>query len=247
MERALPQENLKPYGNQGDKTTQVEQMFNHIAPTYDRLNHILSFGIDRRWRKAVVHALASYAPQTVLDMAAGTGDFSILIAQKLRPAKVIAADISEQMLRVARQKAKKNGTEQTISFTIENCERLSFADNTFDAVTMAYGMRNFAHLEPCLQEILRVLKPGAPFLTIEFSRPVTFPMKQLFPLYAKTVMPLVGRIISNDPKAYSYLPATIAAFPQPETVKKLMLRTGFASVTFQRQTGGLSTLYLAQK
>lgn len=247
MQSVFPQESLKPYGNKGDKTAQVEQMFNHIAPTYDRLNHILSFGIDRRWRKTAVRALVSYAPQNVLDIAAGTGDFSIMIAQMLRPAKVIAADISEQMLRIARQKAKKTGTDQSISFVLENCERLSFADNRFDAVTMAYGMRNFARLEPCLREILRVLKPGAPFLAVEFSRPVAFPMKQLFPIYAKTVMPLVGRIISNDLKAYSYLPATIAAFPQPENVRELMLRTGFARVSFRRFTGGLSTMYLALK
>ena len=247
MQRVLPQESLKPYSNQGDKTAQVEQMFDHIAPTYDCLNHILSFGFDRYWRRAAVRTLKAYKLENILDMAAGSGDFSILVAQRLRPAKVVAADISEQMLCIARQKAKQRGLDKIICPMRENCECLSFPDNSFDAVTMAYGMRNFARLEMCLSEILRVLKPQAPFLTIEFSSPVSFPMKQLFPLYARTVMPLVGRLISADAKAYSYLPATIAAFPQAETMREIMLRTGFSNVQFKRFTGGLSTMYLAKK
>lgn len=229
------------------KREQVETMFNRIAPTYDRLNHLLSLGIDRRWRRKAIDALKPFAPQTILDIATGTGDFAILSARSLDPDRIIGVDISEGMMEVGRQKVQEAGLENVIFFMKDDCTDLSFDDDTFDAVTVAYGARNFENLEAGLREMCRVLKPGGHLMLVELTTPPRFPMKQLFAFYAHTVMPLIGRLISHDDSAYTYLPHSMAAFPQAERLVPLLRHCGFNKVEFKRFTFGLSTMYLATK
>ena len=242
------QEPITPYSKAaGPKREQVETMFNRIAPTYDRLNHSLSLGIDRRWRRKAIGALKPFAPQTIRDIATGTGDFAILAAQRLDPDRIIGVDISEGMMEVGRKKVKEAGLDNVIFFSKDDSTNLSFSDGTFDAVTVAYGARNFDDLEAGLKEMCRVLVPGGHLMLVELTTPPHFPMKQLFHIYSHTVMPFIGRHISHDDSAYTYLPQTMAAFPQAEELKPLMLHCGFRDVQFQRFTFGLSTMYLATK
>ena len=241
------QETIKPYGHEGEKTKQVEAMFDNIAPTYDQLNHRLSWNIDRGWRKKAIKALAPYQPQTMLDVATGTGDFAILAAQMLHPQKLIGADISEGMMAVGRQKIERLGLADVISFEREDCLALSYADESFDAVTAAFGIRNFQNLEQGLSEMCRVLRKGGHLSIAELTTPVAFPMKQLFRVYSHTVLPLYGRLISHDQSAYSYLTATIEAFPQGELMVDILQKAGFSKASFRRLTFGICTLYFAQK
>lgn len=241
------QETIKPYSEDGAKGEQVERMFDQIAQSYDFLNHTLSLGIDRSWRKAAIDSLKPYAPQRILDVATGTGDFALMAAERLQPQSLVGADLSEGMLNVGREKVERAGKSGIITMQKEDCMALSFADNTFDAVTVAYGVRNFEDLDRGLREMLRVLKPGGRLVIIELTSPVHFPMKQLFWLYAHVWMPLVGKLISRDSRAYSYLPATMEAFPQGEVMQGIIEKAGFQSVKFRRFTFGLSTLYTAEK
>ncbi|MDE5784698.1 MAG: bifunctional demethylmenaquinone methyltransferase/2-methoxy-6-polyprenyl-1,4-benzoquinol methylase UbiE [Prevotella sp.] len=240
------QEEINPY-HDGEKAEQVEQMFDNIAPSYDKLNHRLSWNIDRGWRKKAIGLLAPYRPQTMLDIATGTGDFAILSAQMLKPKKLIGADISEGMMEIGRQKVKRLGLQDIISFAKEDCLHLSYADDTFDAVTTAFGIRNFADLDKGLQEMCRVLKPGGHLSIVELTTPVSFPMKQLFHIYSHTVLPTYGRLISKDTDAYSYLTKTIEAFPQGERMKDILKQAGFKDAGFRRLTFGICTMYYATK
>ena len=240
------QETIKPY-NSGDKAAQVEQMFDNIAPTYDTLNHRLSWDIDKGWRKKAIKALSPYKPQTMLDIATGTGDFAIMAAQMLAPQKLIGADISEGMMDIGRQKTKQLGLDNIISFAKEDCLNLSYGDDTFDAVTAAFGIRNFADLDKGLSEMCRVLKPGGHLSIVELTTPPRFPMKQLLHLYSHTILPVYGRLISKDDSAYRYLTKTIEAFPQGEQMMKILKKAGFKDATFKRLTFGISTLYTATK
>ena len=240
------QETITPYSN-GNKATQVEQMFDNIAPTYDTLNHRLSWDIDRGWRKKAIHQLMPYQPKTMLDIATGTGDFAILAAEMLKPKKLIGADISEGMMDIGRQKVKRQGLQDVISFEKEDCTALSYADDTFDAVTAAFGIRNFADLDKGLQEMCRVLKKGGHLSIVELTSPVSFPMKQLFHIYAHTVLPVYGRLISKDTAAYSYLTKTIEAFPQGEQMMEILKKAGFCDTQFKRLTFGICTMYFATK
>ena len=240
------QEEINPY-HDGEKAQQVEQMFDNIAPTYDTLNHRLSWDIDRGWRKKAIRQLAPHKPQTILDVATGTGDFAILSAQMLKPQTLIGADISEGMMEIGRQKVKRLGLDGTISFAKEDCLQLSYEDNTFDAVTAAFGIRNFADLDKGLREMCRVLKPGGHLSIVELTTPVSFPMKQLFHLYSHTILPVYGRLISKDSSAYTYLTKTIEAFPQGERMMDILKKAGFRDAAFRRLTFGISTLYTATK
>lgn len=243
-----PQEKVRPQGyGDGSKREQVEQMFNHIAPTYDRLNHTMSMGIDRRWRKKAIKALRSYAPQQLLDVATGTGDFAILACSLLHPAQLTGIDISEGMMEVGREKVKAAGLEQVIRFEKQDCTQLTLADESFDAVTVAFGIRNFEHLDRGLSEMCRVLRRGGHLVILELSAPEQFPMKQLYRLYSSVVIPLIGRLISRDRSAYTYLPESIQAFPQGEVMQEVIRKAGFTKVTFQRLTFGVCTLYIAEK
>ena len=240
------QEEIKPY-HEGEKAQQVERMFDNIAPTYDTLNHRLSWDIDKGWRKKAICQLAPHAPKVMLDIATGTGDFAILSAQMLRPKTLIGADISEGMMEIGRQKVKQLGLDRVVRFEKEDCLHLSYEDNTFDAVTAAFGIRNFADLDKGLCEMCRVLKPGGHLSIVELTSPVKFPMKQLFHIYSHTVLPVYGRMISKDTSAYSYLTKTIEAFPQGEMMQEILHQAGFKEATFKRLTFGICTMYFATK
>ena len=243
------QEEIKPYAPTGEKHEQVEEMFDHIAPTYDVLNHTLSLGTDRGWRRKAMDALGKHRPRHILDVATGTGDFAILAARRLgtEGLHITGADISEGMMQVGREKVRQLGLERVIRFCREDCMQLSFADDSFDAVTVAYGVRNFQDLDAGLREMCRVLRPGGHLLVVELASPPHFPMKQIFWLYSHVWMPLVGRLVSKDDHAYRYLPATMEAFPQGEVMEGILLRAGFRSVEWKRFTFGICTMYLAEK
>lgn len=244
---AYKQERIKPYDGDERKGKQVERMFDGIAHSYDALNHTLSFGIDRRWRKAAIDSLRHFAPRDILDVATGTGDFAILAARELKPCRVLGVDLSEGMMSVGRKKVDEAGLSEVIMFRKEDCLHLSIQDNAFDALTVAYGIRNFEDLDAGLREMCRVLQPGGRLVIIELTAPVRFPMKQLFYFYSHVFMPLVGKLISRDNRAYTYLPATMEAFPQGEEMCGILQRAGFVDVAFRRFTFGLSTLYTAEK
>jgi demethylmenaquinone methyltransferase/2-methoxy-6-polyprenyl-1,4-benzoquinol methylase len=241
------QETIKPYNAGEEKAQQVEQMFDNIAPTYDKLNHRLSWDIDRGWRKKAIRQLSPFHPQRMLDIATGTGDFAILSAEMLRPKQLIGADISVGMMEIGRQKVADKGLEDIITFAKEDCLALSYSDDSFDAVTAAFGIRNFADLDEGLREMCRVLKEGGHLSIVELTTPVSFPMKQLFHLYSHTVLPVYGRIISKDTSAYSYLTKTIEAFPQGERMVEILRKAGFRDASFKRLTFGICTMYFATK
>ena len=240
------QEKIKPYG-EGEKAQQVERMFDNIAPTYDKLNHRLSWDIDKGWRKKAICQLEPFKPQTLLDIATGTGDFAILAAEMLKPQKLVGADISEGMMEIGRKKVQEKGLQNIISFEKEDCQALSYPEGTFDAVTAAFGIRNFADLDKGLREMCRVLKPGGHLSIVELTTPVSFPMKQLFHLYSHTMLPVYGRLISKDTSAYSYLTKTIEAFPQGEQMVEILQVAGFREASFKRLTSGICTMYFATK
>ena len=241
------QEKINPYEAGVEKTQQVEQMFDRIAPTYDKLNHRLSWDIDRGWRKKAIRQLMPFAPKTLLDIATGTGDFAILAARMLQPERLVGADISEGMMEIGRLKVKAEGLDGIITFEKEDCTALSYPDNTFDAVTAAFGIRNFADLDKGLAEMCRVVKPGGHLSIAELTTPVSFPMKQLFHVYSHSVLPVYGRLISKDTSAYSYLTKTIEAFPQGERMVGILKKAGFAEASFKRLTFGICTIYFATK
>ncbi len=241
------QEKIKPYNSTDEKGKVVEEMFDNIAPTYDTLNHRLSWNIDKSWRKKAIKKLSPFKPKTILDIATGTGDFAILSAKMLLPDTLIGADISEGMMEIGRQKVKNEGLEGIISFQKEDCLNLTFPSDTFEAVTAAFGIRNFQDLERGLVEMYRVLKKGGHLCIIELTTPISFPMKQLFKVYSKVVLPFYGRLISKNGSAYDYLNKTIAAFPQGETMMKILQKAGFAKTSFKRLTFGICTMYIAEK
>lgn len=240
------QETINPY-HEGEKASQVEQMFDNIAPTYDTLNHRLSWDIDRGWRRKAIKQLKPFAPQAMLDIATGTGDFAILAAKMLQPKSLIGADISEGMMEVGRKKVLKERLQGVISFAKEDCLHLSYDDETFDAVTAAFGIRNFSDLDRGLSEMCRVLRKGGHLSIVELTTPVSFPMKQLFRIYSHTVLPVYGRLISKDTSAYSYLTKTIEAFPQGERMVGILQKAGFSEASFKRLTFGICTMYFATK
>ena len=241
------QETIKPYGAEEGKAEQVEQMFDNIAPTYDKLNHRLSWDIDKGWRKKAIRQLEPFKPQAILDIATGTGDFAILAAQMLKPQRLIGADISEGMMEIGRQKVAEKGLQDIISFEKEDCQALSYPEGTFDAVTAAFGIRNFADLDKGLREMCRVLKPEGHLSIVELTSPVKTPMKQLFRIYSHTVLPVYGRLVSKDTSAYTYLTKTIEAFPQGEQMVDILQGAGFRQASFKRLTSGICTMYFAVK
>ena len=241
------QEKINPYGKEGEKGTLVEEMFDNIAPTYDTLNHRLSWDIDRGWRKKAIMKLKPEAPQKLLDIATGTGDFAILAARMLNLSQIIGVDISEGMMEIGRQKVKNEGLDKTISFKKEDCLNLSFPESSFDAVTAAFGIRNFSDLDRGLREMCRVLRKGGCLSIVELSQPKSFPMKQLFKLYSHTFLPLYAKLISKNQGAYEYLTATIEAFPLGEEMVGILKKAGFEEANFKRLTFGICTMYFARK
>ena len=241
------QEEIKPYGKEGEKGKLVEEMFDNIAPTYDILNHRLSWDIDKGWRKKAIRQLLPFQPKTILDIATGTGDFAILSAKKLLPQRMIGIDISEGMMKVGQKKVEAEGLQHIVSFKKDDCTHLSFDDNSFDAVTAAFGIRNFQNLDQGLSEMYRVLRPNGHLSIVELTTPVSFPMKQLFKLYSHTILPVYGKLISKDTSAYSYLTNTIEAFPQGEVMLDILRKAGFKNASFKRLTFGICTMYFATK
>lgn len=243
------QENIKPYKSEGSKREQVEKMFDNIAHSYDLLNHTLSFGIDKHWRNKAINYLKPYITKSgsILDIATGTGDFAILAYKKLHPSEIIGCDISEGMMNIGREKVQKLGLEQTITFQNEDCGNMSFDDNKFDAVISAFALRNFQNLDECLTEMHRVLKPGGHLSVVDLCTPVSFPMKQLFYIYKKVVMPTLGKLLSKDATAYSYLPDTMDAVPQAEAMQNIISKAGFKNANYKRLLFGMCILYTAEK
>ena len=242
-----PQEDIKPYNKEEQKAVQVEKMFDNIAPTYDSLNHILSLGIDKIWRRQAIKRLKPFHPQHMMDVATGTGDFAIQACRMLNPEELIGTDISEGMMNVGRGKVKQMGLDKQISFAKEDCTELTFPNNRFDAITVAFGIRNFEDLDKGLKEMHRVLVPGGHLVILELSEPVSCPMKQLYSIYSRGVIPFVGKIMSKDNGAYTYLPDSIRAFPQGEVMQDIIRKAGFQQVEFKRLTFGVCTLYFATK
>ncbi|MDR3219029.1 MAG: bifunctional demethylmenaquinone methyltransferase/2-methoxy-6-polyprenyl-1,4-benzoquinol methylase UbiE [Dysgonamonadaceae bacterium] len=240
-------EKIVPYAaNEAPKSVQVEQMFDEIAGRYDFLNHTLSLGIDKRWRKKGILTLRDLLPQNIVDIATGTGDLALEASRLLHPEKIIGIDISEKMMDVGREKIAQAGLAGKISFEWQNCSGLQMNDNIFDAAIMAFGIRNFEDLDKSLQEILRVLRPGGRLMFLELSTPEHFPMKQGYKIYSQFI-PLIGQWISRSKAAYRYLPESIAAFPQNADLKAIMEKNGFVGTKYRKLSFGLCTLYSGEK
>ncbi|MFO7657065.1 MAG: bifunctional demethylmenaquinone methyltransferase/2-methoxy-6-polyprenyl-1,4-benzoquinol methylase UbiE [Bacteroidales bacterium] len=239
---------VKPYSdNQESKKTQVKAMFNKIAHRYDFLNHFLSAGIDRYWRKKALRFLKDKDHAGILDVATGTGDFAIQAYKMLQPDMVTGIDISEKMLAYGKQKIAKKLPGAKISLITGDSEDLEFNDHTFDAVTVAFGVRNFENPEKGLSEINRVLKPGGWLVILEFSNPGKFPVKQLFGMYFKYLLPFIGTLVSTDTKAYRYLPESVTQFPEGENLVRMLEKAAFTNCRFEPLTFGIATIYTAQK
>ncbi len=236
-----------PYKDQSkSKKEQVANMFNTISPQYDFLNHLLSGGIDIIWRKKAIKLLQNKGIKTMLDIATGTGDFAIE-ALKINPEKNVGVDISEGMLSFGQEKIKKMGLEKTIQLQKGDSEKLPFSDNSFDAVIVSFGVRNFENLQKGLTDMFRVTKPGGYCLILEFSNPRKFPMKQLYTFYSKYCLPFLGKMISKDPSAYTYLPESVKAFPDGPEFIQIFKSVGYSETNWIPMTGGICSIYIGQK
>ena len=239
--------NVNPYKDSDQsKREQVERMFDTISKEYDGLNRVISFGIDVKWRKKVVNKVAATQPKRILDVATGTGDLAINLA-KTEAEEIIGLDISAGMLSVGKEKVAAKNLDDRIKMVQGDSENLPFEDNYFDAITVAFGIRNFETLEKGLAEILRVLKPGGIFVILETSVPTKFPFKQGYGLYTKTLLPLIGRVFSKDRDAYAYLSESASVFPYGEKLNNILRKTGFTHVEANPQTMGVATIYSASK
>ncbi len=240
-------EQIKPYNATGTKAEQVEQMFNSIAPAYDFMNRAMTLGIDRWWRKVAVRRLKAAQPELVLDVATGTGDFAIQVLRHTGAAHVTGIDLSEGMLQVAREKVNKAGLTDKITFSRGDCLELPFADNSFDAVTVAFGVRNFQDIERGYREMLRVLRPGGRLCVLELSTPQNRLVRFFYDIYTMHVIPFLGSLKSGDRSAYRYLPLSIAAVPQGAEMSRIMTQAGFTDATATGLTLGVCSLYIANK
>ena len=241
-------ETIKPYKNtDADKKQQVADMFNNISGTYDFLNHFMSLGIDIIWRKKAIRALKASNPQQLLDVATGTGDFALEAIKILQPRKVIGVDISTGMLAIAREKISRKGLNNRFEVAEADSENLPFSDGIFDAVTVAFGVRNFENLEKGLANIFRVLKPGGKVVILEFSKPKGFPIKQLYHFYFNRVTPVIGKVFSKDYRAYSYLPESVAQFPDGKQFTDILRHVGFSDAVSRPQSFGICTIYIGTK
>ena len=240
-------ENITPYKNSTlSKKEQIAQMFDTISENYDRLNRVISFGIDVKWRKKVLKIVTRSNPKTILDIATGTGDLAILMAQTKAP-KIIGLDISAGMLEVGKKKIQYKNLSNTIEMVLADSEEMPFEDSYFDAITVAFGVRNFENLEKGLAEILRVLKPNGVFVILETSVPDKTPYKQGYTFYSKNILPIIGKLFSKDNVAYGYLSKSAAAFPYGEALNNILRKIGFIEVKAMPQTFGVATIYSATK
>lgn len=238
---------VKPYKDSSlTKKEQVAEMFDNIAGKYDFLNHFLSLGIDIFWRKRLVSRLKKQSPKTILDVATGTGDLAIEML-KAKPDHITGIDISKGMLDVGRSKIKAKKLEHKITLQQADSENLPFEDNSFDAVSVSFGARNFENLEKGLTEMCRVLKPGGQLYILEFSQPTLFPFKQLYQFYFKYVLPLIGKIVSKDNSAYTYLPESVGAFPYGKQLNAIIEKCGYSNAKNHPLTVGIASIYTAKK
>jgi demethylmenaquinone methyltransferase/2-methoxy-6-polyprenyl-1,4-benzoquinol methylase len=248
MERLSMLKSITPYRDSKlSKKDQVTRMFDHIAFRYDLMNHLLSMGIDRRWRKKAVSILQDSSPHSLLDVATGTGDLAIAAWKGLHCERIVGIDLSEEMLVIGRKKIKDAGLEASISLEQGDGETISFPDHTFDAVTVGFGLRNFEDLDRGLQEIRRVLIPGGRLVVLEFSHVGFFPVKQLFNFYFQHIAPSIGKWVSKDRVAYDYLPESVKAFPQGPEMVQILNSSGFHSVSCKKMSLGICSIYQALK
>ncbi|WP_115124356.1 bifunctional demethylmenaquinone methyltransferase/2-methoxy-6-polyprenyl-1,4-benzoquinol methylase UbiE [Marinirhabdus gelatinilytica] len=242
------EEKVTPYKDKDrSKKEQVEQMFDTISGNYDGLNRVISLGIDQKWRRKVVKLVAQTAPKSILDIATGTGDLALQFASKIPAEHVVGLDLSEGMLSVARKKIEGKAISKKVSFVKGDSEQLPFEDNSFDAISVSFGIRNFENLEKGLAEILRVLKPQGFFVILETSVPTSFPWKQGYYFYSKGILPLIGKLFSKDKVAYRYLSDSAAVFPHGERLNNILRKIGFIEVENKPQTLGVATIYTASK
>ncbi len=238
---------VKPYGNENtSKKEEVAEMFNNISKRYDFLNHFLSLGIDKIWRRKAVNMLRPLNPKRILDLASGTGDFAIE-SLKLNPTEIVGMDISEGMLEVGRVKMKTKGYDNVITMRLGDSEDLPFEDGYFDALTVGFGVRNYENLEKGLAEMLRVVRKGGKIVILEFSKPKKFPVKQYYAFHSRYIIPFFGKRISKDEKAYAYLPESVAAFPEGEAMKEILRKVGYLNVESMLVSGGIATIYSGDK
>ncbi|MFV0249049.1 MAG: bifunctional demethylmenaquinone methyltransferase/2-methoxy-6-polyprenyl-1,4-benzoquinol methylase UbiE [Tenacibaculum sp.] len=238
---------IKPYGNSKlGKKEQVVKMFNSISDNYDKLNRVISLGIDMSWRKKVVKLVGREKPKQILDIATGTGDLALMMA-KLKPDRIVGLDISSGMLQIARQKLDKAKLSNKIKLLIGDSENIPFTNNSFDAVTVAFGVRNFENLNNGLSEMHRVLKPGGKLVVLETSNPNKFPLKQGYKLYTNMILPLVGKVFSKDKGAYAYLSKSVNNFPFGKAFNNILLKNGFNNVNNLPVTFGVASIYTAFK
>ena len=229
------------------KKQQVEEMFDNIAPTYDRLNHLLSMQVDRTWRRKVVRMAAKNAPREILDVATGTGDLAISLARKIAGSQVVGIDISEGMLEIGRRKVAERGLGERVILQAGDAEALDFADGRFDSVTAAFGVRNFGDIGAGLREMYRVTRPGGECLVLEFSEPTVPLFGWAYRIYFHMVLPKMGRAISKNNGAYAYLPESVTGFPAPDVFAEMMREAGFSEVSERRLTFGVAYIYTARK
>jgi demethylmenaquinone methyltransferase / 2-methoxy-6-polyprenyl-1,4-benzoquinol methylase len=237
---------VTPYNTKDSKKEQVAQMFDNIAFRYDLLNSILSLGIHKGWRKECVNLLHEHKPKVILDVATGTGDFAIQCV-KLDPEKIIGVDISEGMMKFGREKVKKKGLEKLITLEYGDAETISFPDDTFDAIVVGFGVRNFENLEKGLVNLRRVLKPGGKLVILEFSNPRNRFIRWLYNFYFNKVTPFIGRLFSKDVRAYTYLPESVKAFPDNERFTDILKKLNYTKTSFRPLCFGISSIYQGSK
>ncbi|MBR4995001.1 MAG: bifunctional demethylmenaquinone methyltransferase/2-methoxy-6-polyprenyl-1,4-benzoquinol methylase UbiE [Alistipes sp.] len=238
---------MKPYNSSKTKKEEVQQMFDNIAPTYDKLNHIFSLSIDKLWRRRVVRLVRRMRPQRILDLATGTGDLAIALAKRIDKANIMGIDLSENMLAVAAEKISRQGLDDHIVLYQGDAENLDVADGVLDVVTVAFGVRNFGNIEGGLKEILRALNSGGHIVILEFSTPRNPLVRFAYRLYSNHIMKPVGGLISHDRKAYDYLPDSIEEFPDPESFLEIMRRCGFEECTRRNLSFGIAQIYVGRK
>lgn len=238
---------VTPYNAEESKKAQVERMFDKIAPRYDFLNRVLSLGIDVWWRKRALRYLKGRPAAELLDVATGTADVAIMAARMLGSERIVGVDIANQMLELGREKIRQAGLDAVIRLETGDSEALHFSDASFDAVTVAFGVRNFENLEKGLSEMRRVLRPGGRLVILEFSRPRLFPIKQLYNGYFKYVLPLIGRLTSRDIRAYTYLFESVQAFPEGADFLTILSKTGYQNAQCERLTLGICSIYTAER
>ncbi|MGC4036849.1 MAG: bifunctional demethylmenaquinone methyltransferase/2-methoxy-6-polyprenyl-1,4-benzoquinol methylase UbiE [Chitinophagaceae bacterium] len=247
MSKSLPHDHITPFGEDTAKKEQIAKMFDDIAPRYDLMNRVLSAGIDIGWRKKAINILKKDSPQQILDVACGTGDMSIMAAKMLKPAKITGIDISAQMLAVGKNKIEKEGLTKIIELQTGDSETINFPHNSFDAITVAFGVRNFETLTNGLKEMLRVLRPGGQLVVLEFSKPKNTAIRKLYNLYMGLVAPKMAGLFSQDKKAYKYLNESAKAFPDGQLFTQILDKVGYSDTSYKTLSLGICCIYTGRK